>query len=213
MLENVSEIFNGKTYKSISKINGVGYFLNRKSISFSHDGKILYGAYGLTIDVIDPSSGKIIKSVLPNVINKPGNMFLSYSHAIYILKDNVAYIYNISTGGLSPSIATNTTQAKFNLSPDNKYLTVDAQTLSNYVVVSLGQVNVYDTSTGNKIAGLTITPNTGKGAIISWSDDHTFIYNTTQQLIYFDIKQNKIIKQIPIIRPWEKPGWKPEVGK
>ncbi len=96
----------------------------------------------------------------------------------------------------------------FNLSPDNDYLTVDGQSFTNGTFVSLGQVNVYNTTTGNKVAGLTITQNTGKGAIISWPDDHTFIYNTTQKLIYFDIKQNKIIKQIPIIRPWEKPGWR-----
>ena len=209
--DNVCEIFNGNTFKSIIKITGIGDQWNNQSISFSRDSKFIYAASGLTVDTIDPSTGNIIKSVLPNVINKPGSIFLFHSHAIYSLKDNVAYVYNIRTGGLSPSIPTNTYYGNFNLSPDNDYLTVDGQSFTNGTFVSLGQVNVYNTTTGNKVAGLTITQNTGKGAIVSWPDDHTFIYNTTQQLIYFDIKQNKIIKQIPIIRPWEQKGWMPEV--
>jgi len=97
----------------------------------------------------------------------------------------------------------------------------------------LGKVDVYEVATGNKVAEMNITlpayplgvmgpysTNNGKtvtqystGAIISWANDHTFIYNTTQKLIYFDILKNKIIKELPIIRPWEKKGWKPEVGK
>ena len=91
---------------------------------------------------------------------------------------------------------------------------------------------VYNVATGNKVAGMNISLPTyplgimgpykikdkevtsySTGAIISWANDHTFIYNTTQKLIYFDIKQNKIVKELSIIRPWEKPGWKPEVGK
>ena len=210
---NICEIFNGNTFKSIIKITGIGDQWNNKSISFSRDSKFIYGASGLTVDTIDPSTGNIIKSILPHVINKSGSIFLSHSHAIYSLKNNVAYVYNIQTGGLSPSIPTNTYYGNFNLSPDNAYLTVDGQSFTNGAFVSLGQVNVFNTSTGNKVAGLTITQNTGKGAIISWPDDHTFIYNTTQKLIYFDIKQNKITKQIPIIRPWEQKGWKPQVGK
>ena len=215
--------------------------------AFSKDSKYLYtnSIDATRLVKVNTYTGAIIKRTAPlnTIINSNvvrAKLFHD-SHAVLAIlgyKDVYVYVYDIDTGGLSPSMPAGYTYT-YNLSPDDTYLAIEPYEWvkdragggveKNYP----GIVNVYNVSTGQKSAGMNISLPTypvggglggynidGKavtsystGAIISWLDDHTFIYNTTQKLIYFDIKQNKIIKQIPIIRPWEKPGWKPEVRK
>jgi len=148
----------------------------------------------------------------------------------------IGYMYDIKTEAVSPTVTVLGYSPM--LSDNGKWWIVEPhevvldRTSAISAINYLGKVDVYEVATGNKVAEMNITlpayplgvmgpySTNGKtvtqystGAIISWANDHTFIYNTTQKLIYFDIKQNKIIKELPIIRPWEKPGWKPEVGK
>ncbi len=218
-------IFDGKTYKSIATL------YNMSLGKFPSDGELLY-TYSKTMGIteymylINPSDGKVLKTIPLEGIDKGEAMV---SKIIGDVKDDLMLIseqkknsagtvtstifsYNINTGIVSPKII----PGSYGVSAfgDNwKYIVFDALTVSSGVIKSVGQVNVYEILTGNKVAGFNISSSTDKGAIISWPNDHTFIYNTTQQLIYFDINQNKVIKELPIIRPWEQKGWKPEVGK
>jgi len=196
----VTEVFDGKTYRKIVK-----YASSLAISSFSNDGKYAY-LIGLKKDwnvpVLDLSTMQMLKAIpLPDTVRGmiEGNQFAS-NIVFYKYNPTVSYMYNIDTGALSVSIPTHE-------GCDNSFLSPKATWL---LCAGKSQVDAYNISTGNWAAVFTTTT---EGAIISWANDHTFIYNTTQKLIYFDIKQNKIIKELPIIRPWEKPGWKPEVGK
>ena len=217
------EIFDLNTYKPVNTL------YNMSLDEFSSDGKLLYTyskTMGITkyIYLINPSNGSTLKTISLKEIDKGVKLVSKVvgdvNGDLVLISEqkrdsagtvtSTIFSYNIDTGIVSPKIVPGSYGAS-EFGDNGKYIVFDALTVSNAAIVSRGWVHVYDTSTGNKIAGLTITQNTGKGAIISWPDDHTFIYNTTQKLIYFDIKQNKIIKELPIIRPWEQKGWKPEV--
>ena len=225
-------IFDLKTYKLVNTLYNISLG------EFSSDSKFLY-AYstsrkvalpiGRNLYLIDTSTGKIVSQLDVTTLNVYPNLDKDYwigRYAedgkvikIFQFKDvstngSPSFLYNMDTKAATPTITTiryvctgegSWSQCLPHLSPGAAWwVAYNAQH---------NHIDIYAVSTGNKVAGFDISSPTGKGAIISWSDDHTFIYNTTQKLIYFDIKQNKIIKQIPIIRPWEKPGWKPEVGK
>ena len=238
------DVFNGVMYTHITTTTE--YDLSGGA-SFSKDSKYLYTN---TIDAtkivkVNAYTGAIIKHTAPlNTIIKSNVVrakLFHDSHAVLAIlgyKDVYVYVYDIDTGGLSPSMPAGYTYT-YNLSPDDTYLTIEPyewikdHTGSGSEKNYPGIVNVYNVATGQKVAGMNISLPTyplvgvmgpysingqtvtsySTGAIISWPDDHTFIYNTTQKLIYFDITQNKIIKELLIIRPWEQKGWKPEVGK
>jgi len=194
----VTEVFDGRTYKKITK-----YSPSLVISSFSNDGKYAY-LIGLkkdwNIPVLDLSTMQMSKAIpLPDTMKGmiEGNQFES-NIVFYKYKPPVSYIYNIDTRALSVSIPTHE-------DCDNSYLSPKASWL---LCKGKNQIDAYNTSTGKWAAMFTTT---GKGAIISWADDHTFIYNTTQKLIYFNILKNKIVKELPIIRPWKKKGWKPKV--
>jgi len=221
-------IYDLKTYKLINTLYNISLG------KFSSDGKFLY-AYstppkfplpiGRNLYLINTSTGKIVSQLDITTINVYPDLEKDYwigRYAengkivkIFQLKDVNAngsplFLYNMETKATTPTITTDwyCEEGKPglpDLSPGAKWWIADNARHNH--------VDIYDVSTGNKVAGFNISDSTGKGAIISWANDHTFIYNTTQKLIYFDILKNKIIKELPIIRPWEKPGWKPEVGK
>jgi len=236
--------FNAVMYTSITTTTE--YNLS-EGASFSKDSKYLYtnSIDATKLVKVNAYTGAIIKRTAPLNTIISGNVVRAKlfhdSHAVLAIlgyKDVYVYVYDIDTGGLSPSMPAGYTYT-YNLSPDDTYLTIEPYELvkdhtgavveKNYP----GIVNIYNVATGRKVAGMNISlptypvvgglggyningkalTNYSTGAIISWANDHTFIYNTTQKLIYFDILKNKIIKELPIIRPWEKPGWKPEVGK
>ena len=236
------DVFNGVMYTHITTTTE--YNLS-DGASFSKDSKYLYtnSIDATKLVKVDAYTGAVIKRTAPlNTIihsNVVRAKLFHDSHAVLAIlgyKDVYVYVYDIDTGGLSPSMPAGYPYT-YNLSSDDTYLAIEPYEWvkdhtgggveKNYP----GIVNVYNVATGQKVAGMNISLPTypvagglggynidGKavtsysiGAIISWANDHTFIYNTTQQLIYFDIKQNKIIKQIPIIRPWEQKGWMPEV--
>ncbi len=238
------DVFNGVMYTHITTTTE--YNLS-EGASFAKDSKYLYtnSIDATKLVKVDAYTGAVIKRTAPlNTIissNVVRAKLFHDSHAVLAIlgyKDVYVYVYDIDTGGLSPSMPAGYTYT-YNLSPDDTYLTIEpyawvkdhtgAGAEKNYT----GIVNIYNVATGQKVAGMNISLPTypivmglggyninGKavtsystGAIISWPNDHTFIYNTTQKLIYFDIKQNKVIKQLPIVRPWEQAGWKPEVVK
>lgn len=225
-------IFDLKTYKLINTL------YNMALGEFSSDGKFLY-AYstptkvqlpiGRNLYLIDTSTGKIVTQldvttliVYPNLDKdywigryaEDGKVIKIFQFKDVSTNGSPSFLYNMDTKAATPTIITvgyscagegSWSQCLPHLSPGANWWIADN--------VQHNQITIYNVSTGSKVAGFMISLSTGKGAIISWANDHTFIYNTTQKLIYFDIKQNKIVKELPIIRPWEKKGWKPEVGK
>ncbi len=117
---------------------------------------------------------------------------------LFIWNDKLLNIdgYNLQTGEkITTTLSAISTDENClpQLSPNKQWVVQDT--------VNHTHLDVYNVNTGEKVIGFTISSTTGKGAVLAWANDHTFIYNTTQQLIYFDIKQNKVIKQLPIIRP------------
>ncbi len=62
-------------------------------------------------------------------------------------------------------------------------------------------IETYNAISGNKVAGFTISSTASRGTIISWPDNYTFVYKTTQKLIYFNIDKNEILKEVFIARP------------
>ena len=204
----VTEVFDGNTYKKIIKYSSaliIGGFSNDGRYAYLINS--VYSGIEWKISVLELSTMQITKVIqLPDSIKwyLIGNTLQEFGHQfdsnIAFHKKQVSYVYNINNGALSVSIPTRG-------DCDNSFLSPKATWL---LCAGKSQVDAYNISTGNWAAVFTTTT---EGAIISWANDHTFIYNTTQKLIYFDIKQNKIIKELPIIRPWEKKGWKPEVGK
>ncbi len=221
----VTEVFDSNTFKKIAKYSSaliIG--------GFSNDGRYAYlvnTGNEQKISVLDLSTIQISKVIqLPeltkhmsmgNTIKEWGDHFDSN---IAFHRGQVSYVYSIDTGALSVSIPTHEECNNSYLSPKADWMICVANWL-----LSGGktQVDIYNVTTGkwaetfsppvDKVEEYVKGHPLAEGAIISWPNDHTFIYNTTQKLIYFDIKQNKIVKELPIIMPWEKPGWKPEVGK
>lgn len=203
---NNGDVFDGKTYKKITQLSPPRLPMggNIQWDNFSEDNKYAYligTRKDWSISVMDLSTLQIIKTIkMPDSTKGMTLIELYGSNVIFSKqKEHVSYVWNIRTGALSASIPTNEDCDPSVLSPKASWLLCSEKY----------KIDAYEISSGNWAAAFTEV--TKPGAIISWPDDHTFIYNTTQQLIYFDIKQNKIIKQIPIIRPWEKPGWKPEI--
>ena len=223
-------IFDLKTYKLVNTLYNISLG------EFSSDSKFLY-AYstsrkvalpiGRNLYLIDTSTGKIVSQLDVTTINVFPNLDKDYwigRYAedgkvikIFQFKDvntngSPSFLYNMDTKAATPTITTiryvctgegSWSQCLPHLSPSAAWwVAYNAQH---------NHIDIYAVSTGNKVAGFDISSPTGKGAIISWPDGHTFIYNTTQKLIYFDIKQNKIIKELLIIRPWEQKGWRPVV--
>ncbi len=187
------EIFDTKTYKLTNKlttipINGL------INAGLSNDGGSLYETDWL----INQSTGNWISLKIWNKVHCEGNIEFN----------NKVLAYNLQTGKkFITTLSALPEQRNYlpGLSPTNEWLVRDS--------CKVNSLDIYNVNTEKKVTGLTISSSTNKGSVLSWPNDHTFIYNTTQQLIYFDIKQNKVIKELPIVRPWEQVGWKPEVGK
>ncbi len=214
---NTIEIFDGKKFKSIVKLDFI-------MGNISKDGKYLYSQTsprpnGRILYTVDLNTGRVISQFDLNIIDAYSNLdrkgwggrpigngdFWGLGGISRL--DNhmlIDFIYNPVTKGVSPTITSYYSKERVYNSPNVKWWIKD---------VGHKEIDIYDIWSGNKIGGFSISDSTDNGTIINWPNDHTFIYNTTQQLIYFDINQNKGIKELPIIRPWEQKGWKPEVGK
>ncbi len=228
-----TKIYNGATYNMITttaQYRIESSFLGYTGV-FTKDSKYLYAMapnYNGIVKV-DTHTGNVLKTMntIPfegkdasfnlfdlTVSNDPATIDTVYAVVTKFYRPirtapYEVYVYNTYTGGLSVSIPVGgSLRAQFKFSPDNKYLLATLYNSPYYT----GEVDVYSIATGKLTAKMvtgTVTQIYPSSSIIAWSNDNTFIYNTGQKLIYFDILQNKIVKELSIIKPWEKPCWKP----
>ncbi len=223
-----TKIYNGTTYSMITTTTQYqlqSAFMESIGV-FTKDSKYLYAVapdYKGIVEV-DAHTGNVLKTI--NTIPFEGIAasfdlyYLTVSDDPAVIDNGYAvvrlnnqlpyYVYNISNEGVSMSISVNLPLPRqFKFSSDNKNLLVAFYNNTN---IYTGEVDVYSIATG-KLVDKLVTGTTSQifpsSSIISWANDYIFIYNTGQKLIYFNIIQNKIVKELPIIKPWETPCWKP----